>query len=182
MSVKLKEIIKNINKFEKNEISDVELKDYLEKNISHRRYISLIEKSKISKKIYDKAIELYNNNSDAFTFATETYFIMDFMVLMTYGDISYTKSEFKISVYDKLCEYGIKKYILSNCMEDYKEVENIFNNMLNFMVYDIIRSFKVSDELEQIDKSVKNFKDVLVDKKGLDMIDRYLNWNSKNKK
>lgn len=178
MALKLKEIMKKIYEFEKNVITAQELKGYIEKEIKPVRFLSTIDKGKLAKQVYEKYSTRNLPNGDASTYAIDVYSYLSAITLFAYGDISYAKNDNLIKAYDRFCAYGIKDYIYSFSNRDHEDVFGMFETMIRFDFNYIMYKNTSPENIKRIDDTVEKFKDILVNKHGIEMVDAYMKANN----
>ena len=182
MPVKLKDIMKKISEFEKNTITSEELKSYLEENIKPEVFIATGLKSMIANKAYEKVMVKYKSGEGAAEFGAEVHFYISFLIMMAYGNISYTDKDIKISTYDKLCSYGVRKYIMQFAGDDYKEIYDILRFMTDFMFYDSINRVVNITEMKKLDGVVKELGDMLSNPEKISLLKDIIAFNNSEKK
>lgn len=177
MAITLNDLIEKIDSFEKDEISADTLKEYIDNNIGRKLYIPTVEKGLIANNAYKKAISMYNPNENNFSFGTEVYFTLNFMILMAYGDILYEEKDMTYSNYDKLCLYGIRNFVLSNCKDDYREFYEILNFMISFTMYDAIVKATSISNIDEFKNAVAELDSLVADDRKVKTLREYIEYN-----
>lgn len=177
MAITLNDLIEKIDSFEKDEISADTLKEYIDNNIGSKLYIPTVEKGLIANNAYKKAISMYNPNENNFSFGTEVYFTLNFMILMAYGDILYDEKDMTYSNYDKLCLYGIRNFVLSNCKDDYREFYEILNFMVSFTMYDAIVKATSISNIDEFKNAVAELDSLVADDRKVKTLREYIEYN-----
>lgn len=177
MAITLNDLIEKIDSFEKDEISADTLKEYIDNNIGSKLYIPTVEKGLIANNAYKKAIGMYNPNENNFSFGTEVYFTLNFMILMAYGDILYDEKDMTYSNYDKLCLYGIRNLVLSNCKDDYREFYEILNFMISFTMYDAIVKATSISNIDEFKNAVAELDSLVADDRKVKTLREYIEYN-----
>lgn len=177
MAITLNDLIEKIDSFEKDEISADTLKEYIDNNIGSKIYIPTVEKGLIANNAYKKTIGMYNPNENNFSFGTEVYFTLNFMILMAYGDILYDEKDMTYSNYDKLCLYGIRNFVLSNCKDDYREFYEILNFMISFTMYDAIVKATSISNIDEFKNAVAELDSLVADDRKVKTLREYIEYN-----
>ena len=166
--IKIKDLLDMIEKFEKEEISDEEMRKYFFDNVEVKTFLPISQKRVLLNKTLEYVgISKFGGDIIQQSLMTEVVFKLN--TIFAYTNIAKPKNLDEV-LYNKLSKTGLLEFILNNIGYDYIELKDSFNRMFIYSSFIAVQEIINPAALERLSNMVNEITTTMKDSKSFETL------------
>lgn len=155
---------------------------FMLEQIKIRKYIPLIEKNNIIRRLISMLDSVNLADTDAADFTTNQSLHYLFNIILAYTNLEHSYEDITISNYDAIMKSGFIDSILDECESDYKRFISMLEEAMSYKNIFNINSIMNTIDATDIEEKTKYLTDIMSDEKIINNIEKIMAYNDPNMK